>query len=165
MPTLQTSFNPTTDTARVALGGALPGGFVAVGSFEHPDPVYPGSVVLFHGVRDLLYKRSNINPAVTASFPDNITDMASVKISLVQVTSIDLTVAGGNLAVAATRQTALTYAPTGAVNVGVTYESSNPAVATVSSTGLVTGVSAGTATIRAVTLDGKIADTVSITVA
>lgn len=167
MPTLRTTYHPGTRVADVALAGtAVPAGAVAVGNFTHPDPVYPGSVVVFHGVRDLLYKRSHANPANAAMFPNNITDMDRISISLRQVTGIDATAAGGNLAVAATRQIAVAFLPAGAVNAqGLVYESSHPDRATVSNTGLVTGVAAGAVVITVKTTDGKFMDTVNITVA
>lgn len=33
----------------------VPEGAVDAGTFEHPDPIYPGSYVPYHKVRDLLY--------------------------------------------------------------------------------------------------------------
>lgn len=84
MATLRASYNPTTRKATVSpVAVAAPGGSVNIGTFEHPDPVYPGSVVMYHGVRDLLYKRSAKNPAETAMFPNNITDMDRVAIEYV----------------------------------------------------------------------------------
>lgn len=62
-------------------GGSIPAGSVNIGSFEHPDETYPDSYVLYHGVRDLLYKRSEANPANAAMFPKNITDMGAVTIT------------------------------------------------------------------------------------
>lgn len=56
MSTLQVSYNRLTKTATVQKqGDTMPVGSVAIGTFEHPDPVYPESMVIFHGVRDLLY--------------------------------------------------------------------------------------------------------------
>jgi hypothetical protein len=81
MPTLKVAFNKTTKVARVLDASAsVPGGFVDVGSFAHPDTTYPDSVEIYHGVRDLLYKRSAANPANTAKFPDNICAMQDIKI-------------------------------------------------------------------------------------
>lgn len=84
MTTLRASYNPTTRKATVSpTAVAAPAGSTNIGTFEHPDPVYPGSVVMYHGVRDLLYKRSAKNIAQTAMFPDNITDMSRVAIEYV----------------------------------------------------------------------------------
>lgn len=83
MTTLRVAYNRTTRIANVApTGTAVPAGHTNIGSFDHPDPVYPGSLVIYHGVRDLLYHRSEANPANTAKFPDNITDMHNVNIQL-----------------------------------------------------------------------------------
>jgi len=54
--------------------------------------------------------------------------------------------------------------PANANNPAVTWESSNPAVATVSAAGLVTGVSAGNATVTVTTVDGGFTATSAITV-
>lgn len=167
MPTLRAVYNPTTHVANVALTGtAVPGGSVAIGNFDHPDPVYPDSTVIYHGVRDLLYKRSASNPTNTAPFPENITDMASVKITVVTMAGLTITAPGGNLAVAATRQSVVTTTPAGAVDAGgYTYTSSDPTKATVSATGLITGVAAGTTVIEVTSADGKHKATVNVTVA
>ena len=83
MPTLKIAFNKTTNVATVLdAGGSVPGGSVEVGTFEHPDATYPDSLVIFHGVRDLLYKRSAKNPAEEGFWPDNIVDMQSVTIDM-----------------------------------------------------------------------------------
>ena len=82
MPTLKVVYKASTKEARVLDSGtATPSGFTAVGTFVHPDATYPDSVVIYHGVRDLLYKRSAANPANTAMFPDNITNMHEIIIT------------------------------------------------------------------------------------
>lgn len=81
MPTLKVAFNATTKVVRVVdAATATPGGFVSMGTFVHPDETYPDSVVVYHGVRDLLYKRSAANPANPAMFPDNITNLHDISI-------------------------------------------------------------------------------------
>ena len=83
MPTLKIAFNKTTNVATVLdSGGSVPSGSVEVGTFEHPDATYPDSLVIYHGVRDLLYKRSAKNPAEEGFWPDNIVDMQSVTIDM-----------------------------------------------------------------------------------
>ena len=64
------------------------------------------------------------------------------------------------------QQTTLTatVAPADAYNKNVTWSSDNPAVATVSSAGVVTAVAAGNATITATTVDGGFTDTCDVTV-
>lgn len=61
-------------------GTATPGGFTHIGNFAHPDETYPDSTVIYHGVRDLLYKRSAANPANPGVWPNNIVDMQNVAI-------------------------------------------------------------------------------------
>lgn len=81
MPTLKIAFNKTTNVATVLdSGGSVPVGSVEVGTFVHPDATYPDSLVIYHGVRDLLYKRSAKNPAEEGFWPNNIVDMQSVTI-------------------------------------------------------------------------------------
>lgn len=83
MPTLKIAFNKTTNVATVLdSGGSVPDGSVEVGTFVHPDATYPDSLVIFHGVRDLLYKRSAKNPAEEGFWPDNIVDMQSISIDM-----------------------------------------------------------------------------------
>lgn len=83
MPTLKVGFNKTTNVATVLdAGGSIPGGSVEVGTFVHPDATYPDSLVIFHGVRDLLYKRSAKNPAEEGFWPNNIVDMQSISIDM-----------------------------------------------------------------------------------
>ena len=83
MPTLKVGFNKTTNVATVLdASGSIPGGSVEVGTFEHPDATYPDSLVIFHGVRDLLYKRSAKDPSKEGFWPDNIVDMQSISIDM-----------------------------------------------------------------------------------
>lgn len=83
MPTLKIAFNKTANVATVLdSGGSVPVGSVEVGTFVHPDATYPDSLVIYHGVRDLLYKRSAKNPAEEGFWPDNIVDMQSVTIDM-----------------------------------------------------------------------------------
>lgn len=83
MPTLKIAFNKTTNVATVLdSSSSVPGGSVEVGTFEHPDATYPDSLVIYHGVRDLLYKRSAKNPAEAGFWPNNIVDMQSVTIDM-----------------------------------------------------------------------------------
>ena len=79
MTTLQVSYDPSAKVVTVQQeGDTVPEGSTPIGTFEHPDPVYPGSVVIFHGIRDLLYKRK---PDGTPGFwPNNITDLQFIKI-------------------------------------------------------------------------------------
>lgn len=83
MPTLKVGFNKTTNVATVLdAGGSIPDGSVEVGTFVHPDATYPDSLVIFHGVRDLLYKRSAKDPSKAGFWPNNIVDMQSISIDM-----------------------------------------------------------------------------------
>ena len=72
----------------------------------------------------------------------------------VPVTSVKINATSRTLAAGKTFQMAAWPQPTNASNKKVTWSSSNPAVATVSSTGLVKGIKAGTAVITVKTNDG-----------
>lgn len=75
------AYNPTTKQVELLLDGDSPSvGFTDMGSFEHPDLVYPDSLVIYHGVRDLLYKRSAADPSEPAMYPDNICNMQEISI-------------------------------------------------------------------------------------
>ena len=78
----------------------------------------------------------------------------------IAVTGISLLPASLTFSVGSSQQLASTIAPANASNKNLSWTSDNTAVATVSSTGMVTGVSVGTATITVTTEDGgKIATT------
>ncbi|MBJ8954466.1 Ig-like domain-containing protein [Citrobacter braakii] len=86
----------------------------------------------------------------------------------VPVTGVTVAPKTASKAVAGTQQLTPTIAPAGATNKGVTYQSSNDNVATVSASGLVTVVAGATtgqtATITVKTDDGGFTDTAVITV-
>jgi len=93
---------------------------------------------------------------VTAS-ADNVAANATVIVSAVPVASVAVSLAANSIQVGGTTQaTAVTKDSTGAVLADrlVTWSSSAPSVATVSTSGVVTGVSAGSVTITA-TSEGK----------
>lgn len=123
MPELKVAFNKDTYVATVLdASGSIPSGSVNVGTFDHPDETYPDSYVIYHGVRELLYKRSEADPTQPGFWPDNITNMQAVTIDnkatarLVLSTSLPRvvsTIEGGKvtLSVAALGgKTPLTYA-------------------------------------------------------
>ncbi|MGA7937541.1 MAG: Ig-like domain-containing protein [Kovacikia sp.] len=89
--------------------------------------------------------------------------IASV-LSRVAVTGVSVNPTSGSVAIGATTQLTATVAPANATNKNVTWSSSNTSVATVSASGLVTGVSAGSATITVTTQDGGFTATSAITV-
>ena len=79
-----------------------------------------------------------------------ITVKSETKVSSVSVTTPSSTVSVGSLLVVNAK-----VAPSTATNKAVAWSSSNQAIATVSSTGVVTGVRAGTVTIKATAQDGS----------
>lgn len=95
----------------------------------------------------------------TFTFVDVVPNMENY----VDVASIDVTPATATIAVAGTQQLTVAYSPANADGKSVTYVSSVPARATVSATGLVTGVASGAVTITITSANGK-TDTVAITV-
>ncbi|AJO79375.1 phage tail tube protein [Pseudomonas sp. MRSN 12121] len=109
------------------------------------------------GKRDLIevtlnYTVAKVSPTITR------------EAAPIVVTGVTVTPATASIAVAATRQMAATVAPAGASQ-AVTWSSGTPGVATVNSSGLVTGVSAGTSVITATSVaDGTKAGTATITV-
>ena len=82
----------------------------------------------------------------------------------VSVSGVTLNESAHTLAIGATDQLVATVAPSNATNTSVTWSSSNASVATVSNSGLVTAVSAGSATITVTTTDGSHTATDAITV-
>lgn len=92
MPTLKVVYNKTTKVARVLdSGSSTPSGFVDMGTFAHPDTSYPDSVEVYHGVRDLLYKRSAADPSAAAMFPNNICNMHEISIDFQAAKRLDFT--------------------------------------------------------------------------
>lgn len=96
---------------------------------------------------------------ITADRADIITTATTVAVSGVSVSPTSAT-----LAVNGTQQLTATVSPSNATNKNVSWNSSNAAVATVNSAGLVTGVTAGTATITVTTQDGNKTASSTITV-
>lgn len=83
----------------------------------------------------------------------------------IPVTGVTVNPASATLNVNATTQLTATVSPANATNKTVTWASNNTAVATVSATGVVTGVAGGTANITVTTQDGNKSATALITVA
>jgi uncharacterized protein YjdB len=88
----------------------------------------------------------------------------SVTIVIVPVESVTLSPISGNVIIGNNIQLTPNVLPVNATNKAVSYVSSNPLLATVSSTGLVTGVAEGNVTITVTTLDGVKTATSSITI-
>lgn len=105
---------------------------------------------------------------VTISTEFKVADGSTVSVTdvtdTVAVTGVTVTPATASIVVAATRQLTATIAPVDASNQAVSWSTSDATKATVSSTGLVTAVAAGSATITATTADGGKTATSVITV-
>lgn len=162
------------------LGDATPAGYNLIGTFHHgdssdllgDDPGLPSnggvlaeSHVLWQHVRDALYHvnaTTGLSVPGTRQFPNNITNMQGIKITIdtvyTQLTSFAVTSPASPLALslagAHTSQIALTFTPSGASNQVVTYHSSDATKATVSGSGLITGLAIGQSTITVTTNDG-----------
>lgn len=96
---------------------------------------------------------------------DLIADFIPIWISqqstTISVTGVSLDVFSGAVPKTTTKQLTATVAPANATNKTVNWSSSNTNVATVNSSGLVTGVTVGTATITVTTVDGSFTATFS----
>lgn len=82
----------------------------------------------------------------------------------VSVTGVSVTPESLNLTVGGESQLTATVSPDNATNKTVTWESNDENVATVTNTGLVSGIAAGSTTITCTTVDGSHTDTCSVTV-
>lgn len=82
MPTVYVSYNQTEKKVLTKLTNTATSGYAAIGSFEHPDATYPDSYVIFHGVQELLYHRSAADASKEGFWPDNITDLQNVEITI-----------------------------------------------------------------------------------
>lgn len=131
--------------------------------FKNPD----GSIAL------LVYNSGGANTvriiSGSAAFDYSIPASSAVTFNwatgaTVAVTGVSVSPASASVSVNNTVQLTATVSPSNATNKNVTWSSSNTAVATVNSSGLVTGVAAGTATITVTTSDGNKTATSTITV-
>jgi uncharacterized protein YjdB len=101
---------------------------------------------------------------ITATTQDgSFTSTSSISVIIIPVTGVSIpatttVVTGANVAITAT------VAPTNATNKTVSWSTNNSSVAIISASGVVTGVSAGSATITATTQDGSYTSTSAITV-
>lgn len=102
---------------------------------------------------------------ITAKTNDgtNISKTCKVTVSY-QVTSVKLNKTSADLEVGKTLTLKATVKPANATNKDVTWKSSNTAIATVSSTGIITGKKAGKVDITVTTDDGKKTATCKVTV-
>jgi len=92
------------------------------------------------------------------------TSTITVKEPVINVTGVTISPTTVSVKVGATTQLSTTVSPDNATNKSVTYLSSNTGKATVDSTGKVTGVARGSATITVTTVDGGKTGTSTITI-
>ncbi len=130
-------------------GGATPAGFIAFGTFTDVDD---DPDVMFHYVRDLLFAAGEINPSSWTI------ERLALSITVLPATkTVDLSSDP-------THQIHTTFDPLFPADMALTYVSSDPTKATVSASGLVTGLVAGSTTITVThTASGK-TDTCVVTV-
>jgi parallel beta-helix repeat protein len=104
------------------------------------------------------------NVTITVTTADGNRTATSAITVVVPVTGVTITPASATINIGDTRQLTAAVSPADATNKAATWSSNAPAVATVSPTGLVSGVSAGTAVITVNTVDGNRTATSTITV-
>lgn len=108
------------------------------------------------------------NDIVTFSTEFKVGDATTIEVldsdDTVPATGVTVTPATTSLAVGATRQLTGTVLPADATDKSGTWTTSDPTKATVSSTGLVTGVAAGTATITFTSTDGAFTGSTAATI-
>jgi hypothetical protein len=101
-----------------------------------------------------------VSGTLTVTAADDTDDDVTPSVS---VSGVSLNASTAGLAVSETFQLIATLSPAGADNQGVTWSTSNAAIATVAN-GLVTGLAPGTATITVTTTDGGYTATCTVTV-
>jgi uncharacterized protein YjdB len=95
----------------------------------------------------------------------NRTAACGVTVSdIVHVTGIYLNKESASLSIGGTETLTVTFSPPNATNQNVTWSSDTPSVASISQSGVVSGVSEGTATITVTTIDGNKTATCVVTV-
>ena len=98
------------------------------------------------------------------SFGSDAGYLGDVRVTDYVATTSIMTVKNTSVAVGKTLKLTFATKPTGATSRAVTWESDNEAVATVDASGIVTGVSAGTANVTVTTVEGGFTSTSVITV-
>jgi glucuronoarabinoxylan endo-1,4-beta-xylanase len=111
------------------------------------------------------YSLGTLSPSANLILPaSSATTLEFTKGSDVAVTGVSVSPSADTVYTTSTIQLTATISPATATNKNITWTSGNTAVATVSSTGLVTGVAAGSAVITATTEDGSFTASSTITV-
>ncbi len=157
---VRTASTLTGGTFHIEFGGADKTGLMTTtntGAWQTWTTISKTNVALSAGVQVMRIYLDNANYNI------NSISIASAG-SNVPVTGVTVSPTTASINVGATQQLTATVAPSNATNKNVSWSTSNAAVATVSTSGLVTGVSAGTATITVTTQDGSRTATSAITV-
>ncbi|MGC4038461.1 MAG: Ig-like domain-containing protein [Chitinophagaceae bacterium] len=169
----------TQRTLKVYVGGWQSGGTLTASLSDASSPDYVNTSISsatgqYAAVYTLIYKAGSAGKLLTvkwvqASGTGNVTLEAATLVqqggtTTVNVTGVTLNPTSASIVTGGTQQLTATIAPSNATNQAVTWSSSNTAIATVSATGLVTAVAAGTATITVTTQDGAKTATATITV-
>ena len=114
----------------------------------------------------LTYEVSGVYYTYSTTISSDMTIAVTIgSVSPISVTGVTISPTTASIEVGNTQQLTATVSPSNATNKSITWSSNNTSVATVSSTGLVTGISAGNATITVTTTDGGYTATCTITVA
>ena len=102
---------------------------------------------------------------ITATTEDGgFTAQSTVTVVFISVTGVKISLNSISVNIGATEQLTASVEPSNAVNQNINWSSSDTSLATVDSTGLVTGVSKGTATITVTTEEGGFTDQCTVTV-
>ena len=102
--------------------------------------------------------------AITVDGSKEALCVVTVNRKVINVTNVSLNKNTSSLQVGETEQLVATVVPSDADNTALTWSSSNPSVATVNASGLVTAVAAGNAIIEATSVDGNKKATCSYTI-
>ncbi|WP_258422492.1 Ig-like domain-containing protein, partial [Aquiflexum gelatinilyticum] len=127
----------------------------------------PGEYTMELSARSSYHLIDRIILHQNASSPRDLNKLettCSIQPPIINVSGITVTPSNSNLLVGNSQQIAASVSPANATNKTVIWSSSNPAIATVSSNGLVSAVSEGTTNITARTQDGNFTGTSTITV-
>ena len=136
--------------------------------YEFNKGVYDGENWSKAGVKGIVVD-ARYGLADVSNFFDAIQTPDSIEVSPephtdIPVTGVTVAPITGTLNVGETLTLTATVAPSDATNQNVTYSTSDDAVATVTSAGVVSGIGAGTATITVTTEDGGFTATCEVTV-
>jgi len=131
--------------------------------FWHRSDISYNSKTYSFAYDDVFNQSSTINAGSPTRATITIGGFSGIS-SNVAVTGVTVSPTSASISTGATTQLTATVAPSNATNKAVSWSSSNTGVATVNSSGLVTGVAAGSATITVTTQDGSKTATSAITV-